>query len=119
MPCTSCSIPFVNSSLVEHRKQVRYSLRIPVLFAWHSGPQQYIEDGRTENISTHGIYISCDPKCCPPLGKRLSMTMVLPPAEGKSPGATLKGEGRVVRTETTPGKWSGFAAKTYFKIDLR
>jgi hypothetical protein len=90
-----------------------------VLFVWHSGPQQRIEDGRTENISPHGIYVACDPNCCPPVGKRLRITLVLPTAEGKAAGATLKGEGRVVRTETTPGKWAGFAAQTYFKVDLR
>ncbi len=105
-------------SLVERRKHTRYSLRIPVLFAWPSGQEQCAKDGCTENISTHGICVSCVPDSCPPLGTRLNITLVLPTAEGRTPGTTLKGEGKIVRRETPQGKLASFAAETYFRIDL-
>jgi hypothetical protein len=107
-----------SSPPVERRKHVRYTLRLPVLFSWKNGRQEHIEDGCTGNISTHGVQVTCKADRCPPIGKRLTVTLVMPAAAATAPGAVLKGAGRVIRRETAAGELASFAVETFFKVDL-
>jgi len=107
-----------SSPAVERRKHVRYNLRLPVLFSWKNGRQEHIEDGCTGNISTHGVYVTCEAGRCPPVGKRLTMTLVMPAAASSASGAVLKGTGKVIRRQTAHGELTSFAVEALFKVDL-
>jgi hypothetical protein len=101
---------------VERRKHIRYDLRLPVLFGWNDSRHERIEDGCTENISSHGVYITCKADCCPPVGQRMTITLILPAAASATAGPTLKGEGMILRRETAGSELTCFAAETYFEI---
>ncbi len=107
-----------SSPAVERRKHVRYNLRLPVLFSWKNGRREHIEDGCTGNISTHGVYVTCKADHCPPIGKRLTITLVMPAAASSASGAVLKGTGRIIRRQAAHGELASFAVETLFKVDL-
>lgn len=101
---------------MEFRKDIRYGAHAPVIFSWYRGRHQRVENGYAEDISTRGVYVVCRPDCCPPLGKRLSITVSLPAAGGSAPGAILKGKGKVIRRDVQSDTLTGFAVETYLRL---
>jgi len=103
----------LSSRHVEQRRHVRFRFTAPVTFSWRVGEAEYHGSGITRDVSSHGIFVFCDPVRLP-TDFRINLEVSL-----SSPDApktlTLKATGHVVRIERN-SKTSGFAAAATFKL---
>ena len=100
---------------MERRKVVRFRLNAPAIFRWkdQSGTKQE-EMGRTLDISTSGIFVTC--QTAPPVSAAVSLEIRVPPLERNTlQQLRLEAMGRVVRL-VEAGPNSGFAAKGQFSL---
>jgi hypothetical protein len=84
---------------MEHRKQKRYILNVPVLFLWALHDREP-QSGRgiTRDINTFGVHVITD--AVPPVGARVQMEIALPKVSETGCGMQLTCEGVVLRRES-------------------
>ena len=81
----------------ENRHAVRYPLRAKVSFTWvdRRGVRRE-QSAWSRNLSPRGAYIQS--LILPEVGSRLTLTLYLPPSDGRALPIEMLIEGRVVRT---------------------
>jgi len=92
------------------RKDVRYTLQVPVLYAWkNTNRNEQRVQGRTRDISVSGAFIWA--AVCPPEGMAVKVDMVLALVPDAVRSLRLNATGRVVRCEqpASEGAMGGFA----------
>ena len=100
---------------VERRRVVRFRLNAPAIFRWkdQSGTKQE-EMGRTLDISTSGIFVTCQTAL--PVGAAVSLEIHVPPLERNTlQQLRLEATGRIVRL-VEAGPNSGFAATAQLSL---
>ena len=89
---------------MELRQSKRYPLKALAMFAWHQ-PDGITRrgEGYTRDISACGVFVHSEDQ--PPDGAVVKLEITLPSLRDKQPGALLRTEGNVVRSDN-----NGFAA---------
>jgi hypothetical protein len=96
---------------VDLRESVRYSLDLPLTFAWtdkHGRARQ--GTGFTRDISSGGMYVFSD--CCPDEAASVRCSVLLPRLDGADSMGGIEAVGRVVRRgnpERSSDEPDGFA----------
>jgi hypothetical protein len=101
--------------MVEHRKAMRYAVRLPVIFTW-SGGEQVKGGGFTRDLSTVGVYVLCDHSQRPQPGATVSFEILLPPLEENIRSLQLRAEGYAIRINSL-NEETGFALITNLASD--
>lgn len=95
------------------RQNKRYQLKAFVTFSWeHSDGGRIQGEGYTRDISPAGVFVlTSDPL---PQGTTVKLEVILPSLREKQSGASLRTQGRVVRSEEV-----GFAAVAEMGFRMR
>ncbi len=89
------------------RKFERFYVEMAAEFSWSANGKEQRADGRTRDLSTHGIFIFCER--CPREGTMVAVELTLPCQSG--PARRMRLRGRVLRTELVSEQHKvGFAA---------
>ncbi|HLE36318.1 MAG TPA: PilZ domain-containing protein [Candidatus Acidoferrales bacterium] len=97
-----------NGVNVERRQAVRFPLHLAVGFFWKD--EQGVRrggDGRSRDLSTHGVYVRSG--VSPEVGANLDLSILLPKLPRSVRVLEMQAKGRVVRVEGT----LGFAVKAH------
>jgi hypothetical protein len=100
---------------LELRKTNRYALRARACLSWEGTGGLEESEGLTRDISSRGVFISCE--AVPPLGAHLELDVYLPSPSGSLSSAQLHGEGTVLRVEQETAAGKGFAAEVIFQTE--
>ena len=96
----------------ERRRYRRLSLRLPVAATEGAWPALPSGDLWTSNISAGGMYFKVAGQDAPADGAVLSFELSVPPGEGYSScEGTIRGAGRVVRTDQAGQSQTGVALR--------
>lgn len=103
----------------EHRKHVRYPVRVPVFFSWRTRGSAVVRcEGITRDVSLRGAYLRS--ATCPPVGAVIEMEIHLP-GSLRAPNLLIVGNVQIQRVERASRKKlrtglsavaSGFAVRT-------
>ena len=93
---------------MERRQAVRFPLHLEVAYFWKDehGARRG-GDGRSRDLSTHGVYIRSG--LVPELGATLDLSILLPKLPRSARVLEMQAKGRVVRSESA----LGFAVKAH------
>ena len=86
--------------MTERRTARRYDLSLPVEICLSIGRGAVTRNGRTRDISIHGVYLLVDSELT--TGAELDLTMTLPAEVTGETEVFIRAIGKVVRIEKTP-----------------
>ena len=87
-------------SFAERRIQVRYKLRLPVIFHWNDGVQ-HTEGGFTSDVALDGALIFSSR--WPPLGSDIRIEVLIPSLDQSGEELRIECTGKVTRTAEHSG----------------
>lgn len=101
---------------LDRRRDVRYGLCYPVLFSWatETGELQHKEGGFSRDVSTGGIYVTCD-RDLPTSGTPIDIEVLIRAPESEAVALRLSARGVVVR-QGYVGEPIGFGATANFEL---
>lgn len=85
----------------ERRVQVRYKLRLPVIFHWIYNGVQHTEGGFTCDVALDGALIFSSK--CPPLGSDIRIEVLIPSPDRRGEELRIECTGKVTRTAEQAG----------------
>jgi hypothetical protein len=92
--------PPTTSAIDERRKQNRYRLGVPAIFAWQDARQAHQQGfGLTRDVSLRSAFVFTTSP--PPLEANIKLKAFFPLVVGMAAPVRIQGEGRVVRVEAT------------------
>jgi hypothetical protein len=90
--------------VTERRTARRYDLSLPVVIRVPVEKESASRNGKTRDISTHGVYFLVDTDLAP--GSEIDLTMTLPAEVTGGNEVFIRATGKVVRIEKTPERGS-------------
>jgi hypothetical protein len=87
-------------SISERRVQVRYKLRLPVIFHWNDG-SPHTEGGFTCDVALDGALIFSTR--CPPMGSDIRIEVLIPAPDQSDSEVRVECVGKVTRVEEQAG----------------
>jgi hypothetical protein len=88
--------------VTERRTARRYDLSLPVVIRIPADKDSASHNGKTRDISTHGVYFLVDSEL--EQGAELDLTMTLPAEVTGGTEVFIRATGKVVRVEKSPGE---------------
>ena len=104
--------PIENGAELNRRRISRYSVQVPVTFAWDEGDHKKRGDGWTRDLNGKGAYIYSS--SLPPIGSRARVQVILPPLGEAGRILSIYMDASILRVdsgEQEPQK-SGFAVQS-------
>jgi hypothetical protein len=113
---TGLSIEQQAGADMERRTNVRYALSFPVLFRWQEELGEERQGGGfSRDVSTGGIYVSCDREC-PAVNTKITVEVLVPSAKSALVALKLTAQGEVVRVNKA-ADGTGFGASVGFALE--
>jgi len=78
----------------QHRRAIRYKLKLPVLFHWNDGAE-HVAGGFTSDVALDGVLILSS--TCPPIGCEVRIEILIPAPDSSGEEIRIECVGRVTR----------------------